>query len=72
MIELHSARDMRMTYTNYCIPAKSVWNNSVSRPFLSLSTWKGHDKTITLESSDPVALLLPLELEMASIIRLVT
>ena len=37
MIELHSARDMRMTYyTNYCIPAERVWNSSVSRPFLSL------------------------------------
>ena len=37
MIELYSARDMRMTFdTNYCIPAERVWNSSVSRPFLSL------------------------------------
>ena len=41
MIELHSARDMRMTYyTNYCIPAERGCNQT-----LPLSTWKGRDQT---------------------------
>ena len=53
MIELHSARDMRVAYyTNYCIPAERIWNSSISRPFLSLSAWKGRDQTSTHASRD--------------------